>query len=176
MTNIKKSNYKKGNIIKGRFNVSLGTAGYEMCTRIFLKEEGEYLRLNDVRNYKIELFPYYENKEILNGIDVMEALDSSNTYKFISNQFVKLAPKYNLILINQKYVDSIITNETSYRLKYMEGIEVKDDLIPMFILPKENDNVYMINMKDGVIESYIRLNNDSEKYSETYPNRFMATL
>lgn len=165
--------YNKGSIITGDFNVKLNDSKYEACTRIYSDENKEYLRFSDIVDYNIELFPYYKDVNIVDGIDVMEALTDSGTFKFTSNQFLNNVSKYNFVLINQKNLSSLLTNEISYKIKYMEGIEIKGKTTPIYILPKDNNSVYLINVENDIIKSYIKLDTTNKKYTENYLNRYI---
>jgi hypothetical protein len=145
----------KGNLICGLFNFKINNE-YKRCTTI----ADQFIPLDDIINYKVELFKNASKKDtknIIENIDIMEAL-SSDTLLFTNNKFLDLLKDYDEIFINQKILATLISNDKSrFEIKYMEGLYLKDKFIPIYLTPIDNLNTYLIKKSDNKMESYVRL-------------------
>ena len=60
-----------------------------------------------------------------------------------------------LIYLNQEYLTEFMSNDRSqYYFKYMEGIYINNKLIPIYLLPKENHQLFLID-ENSKENSYI---------------------
>lgn len=144
----------KGDIIYGNFNVQVNAYRYQKCMRVELHSKTQYISLEDICTYEIELFKYADS-DIIDMLLVYETL-SNDEKQFTKTKFLlELKKNSNFtIYMNQIYFEDFMENDKSqFYFKYNEGIVIKDKLIPIYLLPQENKRIFLIDNSDK--NSYI---------------------
>lgn len=154
--------WQKGDIIEGFYNYPFN-GQYFSCTSIGSNKR-DFIKLEDISSYNIELFEYNINNNLSDSIEVLESLNDNDTitlkkYENI-NKYINDIRNYDLILLNQEFVFDVLHSYThkNNKLKYLEGLYLKDTIIPMYLLPKDKVCMYLLNSDlEGNIVSYKKI-------------------
>ena len=152
---VQMSTLEKGDIIYGNFNIQVSSYKYIKCMCIEKNNIKQFISIFNIANYKCELFPKI-NKDLCDTLIMLETL-SNNQLKFDYKKILNLLKgKHNYtIYLNQEYLTEFMSNDRSqYYFKYMEGIYINNKLIPIYLLPKENHQLFLID-ENSEENSYI---------------------
>lgn len=144
---------KKGNIIHGLFSIKNIENDHYMyasciCNGNCNKNNREYIFHYEIYNYKILLFDYYMNNEIIDMINVTESISNDKANNINLTLLHKEISNYDVLVINQKKLSYFLSNG-HFQLLYKQGIKINSKIIPIFLLPKENDLSFLIKFDDN---------------------------
>lgn len=150
--------FNKGDIIKGLYNYKIYNEDhYRKCTRN--ETTGEFILLNDINEYKIEIFERKpEFDDLLDCINVSETLKNDKTIEYIKNLH-NYINSYNHLFINQSTLaDIMYSGNFQQEIIYKSSIKNKNDSIKTYLLPSNILGAYLIKLNhDNKLEKYIKI-------------------